>query len=82
MLWYRNMLTQEIALAETDNLVLEHLRHIRHAVDALREDMVEVKLRIGCLETEVVRLAEVSTRVDRLSARVDRIERRLDLAEA
>jgi hypothetical protein len=29
--------------AATENLVLEHLRHIGGAVDALREDMREVK---------------------------------------
>ncbi len=55
-------------MAETDNIVLEHLRHIRGTVDVLRDDMREVKQRIGALETEVaqvnVRLAEVSNRID------------------
>ena len=71
-------------MTETESLVLEHLRHIRTAVDGLREDMREVKQRVGALETEfaqvTVRLAELSNRVDRLSDRVERIERRLDLA--
>jgi len=61
-------------MAEIDNIVLEHLRHIRGAVDGLRDDMREVKLRVGSLETEVaqmtVRLAEVSNRVDRLANRI------------
>jgi len=73
-------------MAETDNIVLEHLRHIRGAVDVLRDDMREVKQRVGGLETEVaqvnVRLAEVSNRIDRFSNRVERIEQRLNLAEA
>ena len=60
-------------MAETDNVVLEHLRHIRGAVDGLRDDMREVKQRVGSLETEVaqvnVRLAEVSNRIDRLANR-------------
>ena len=50
--------------------MLEHLRHIRSAVDVLRDDMREVKQRVGGLETEVaqvsVRLAE-SDRIDRLA---------------
>jgi predicted nuclease with TOPRIM domain len=66
-------------MAETDNLVLEHLRHIRGAVDGLREDMREVKGRLGILETQYVNL---SLRLDRLDGRVERIEKRLDLAEA
>jgi predicted nucleic acid-binding Zn-ribbon protein len=68
---------------ETESLVLEHLRHIRGAVDGLRDDKREVKQRVGALETEVaqvtVRLAEISNRVDRLSDRIERVERRLDL---
>jgi phage shock protein A len=71
-------------MTEAESLVIEHLRYIRGAVDGLRDDMREVKQRVGALETEVaqviVRLAEMSNRVDRLSDRVERIERRLELA--
>jgi len=71
-------------MTEAESIVLEHLRHIRGVVDGLRDDMREVKQRVGALETEVaqftVRLAEISNRVDRLSDRVERIERRLELA--
>jgi predicted nucleic acid-binding Zn-ribbon protein len=71
-------------MTETESIVLEHLRHIRGAVDGLRDDMREVKQRVGALETElaqvIVRLAEMSNRMDRLSDRVERIERRLELA--
>ena len=62
-----------------DNIVLEHLRHIRWAVDALREDMREMKERLGSLEASY---ASVSRRIDRLDGRVERIEIRLNLAEA
>ena len=66
-------------MAETDNVVLEHLRHIRGAVDGLRDDMREVKSRLGIIENQY---ASLSNRLDRLDGRVERIERRLDLAEA
>jgi predicted nucleic acid-binding Zn-ribbon protein len=69
-------------MTEVDNIVLEHLRHIGGAVDALREDMREVKHRVGSLEREVaqvhVKVAELSERIDRVS---DRLER-LDLSDA
>ncbi|MFE0756955.1 hypothetical protein ACFW16_23540 [Inquilinus sp. NPDC058860] len=63
---------------ETTNLVLEHLRHIRGGIDDLRQDMREVKTRLGLLEQQY---AVISGRLDRLTDRVERIERRLDLAE-
>ena len=64
---------------QTDNLVIEHLRYIRGAVDGLREDMHEVKTRLGLVEETC---ASLSRRLDRLDERVDRIERRLDLTPA
>lgn len=71
-------------MTEAESLVLEHLRHIRGVVDGTRDDIRELKQRVGGLETEVaqviVRLAEMSNRMDRLSDRVERIERRLELA--
>lgn len=66
-------------MAEDDNLVIEHLRHIRSAVDSLRDDMREVKGRLGILESQY---ANISTRMDRLDTRVERIEQQLHLAEA
>jgi predicted nuclease with TOPRIM domain len=66
-------------MTEVESLVLDHLRHIRSAVDALREDMREVKTRLGIL---VSQYAGMPSRLDRLDARFERIERRLDLAEA
>jgi hypothetical protein len=61
-------------MAETDNVVLEHLLHIRGAVDGLRDDMREVKSRLGIVENQY---ASLSNRLDRLDGRVERIGRRL-----
>lgn len=54
------------------NIVLEHLRHIRGAVDGLRDDMREVKQRLGILEHQY---ASISNRLDRVDLRIERIER-------
>ena len=61
---------------ETENIVLEHLRAIRSAVDETREDIREIKTRLGILEAQY---ASMSGRMD---GRVGRIERRLDLQDA
>jgi predicted nuclease with TOPRIM domain len=63
----------------TEITVLENQRHIRGAVDGLRDDMREVKGRLGILENQY---ASVSSRIDRLDARIERIEQRLELIEA
>jgi predicted nuclease with TOPRIM domain len=60
-------------------IALEHLRHIRSAVDGLRDDMREVKGRLGILESQY---ANLSNRLDRVDGRIERIERRLNLADA
>jgi hypothetical protein len=64
---------------EPQNLVLEHLRYIRGAVDGLRDDMLEMKTRLGLVEETC---ASLSRRLDRLDERVGRIERRLDITPA
>lgn len=66
-------------MADAENIVLEHLLHIRSAVDGLRDDMREVKGRLGILESQY---ANLSNRLDRLDGRIERIEQRLNLAEA
>ena len=43
---------------ETESLVQEHLRHIRGAVDALREDNREIKTRLGILEQQYASLSK------------------------
>jgi predicted nuclease with TOPRIM domain len=66
-------------MTETDNIILDRLGRIRGAVDDLRDDMREVKSRLGILEHQY---ASLSNRLDRLDLRVERIEKRLDLTEA
>jgi len=66
-------------MADSDNIVLEHLRHIRAAVDNMRDDMREVKGRLGILESQY---ANLSNRLDRVDGRIERIEKRLNLTDA
>jgi len=68
-----------VVMAEPDNIVLEHLRHIRGAIDDVRDDIREMKHQIGSLENQY---ANISNRLDRMDVRIERIERRLDLADA
>ncbi|MEQ8797879.1 MAG: hypothetical protein RJQ08_06710 [Salinisphaeraceae bacterium] len=65
-------------MAETDNLILEHLRYLRTAADGLRDDLREVKTRLGHLEEQG---ASQSRRIDRLDERLERVERRLELVD-
>lgn len=60
---------------DPDTIILEHLRAIRGTLDRIAEDMREVKVRLGFLETQY---ASLSNRLDRMDERVGRIERRLD----
>ena len=73
-----------------DNVIIEHLRHIRGRVDRIAEDMSDVKSRMSSLESAMVLVKrEVSAgdktdsrqqlSLDRLNERIERIERRLDL---
>jgi predicted nuclease with TOPRIM domain len=62
-----------------ENLVLEHLRHIRASVDMLREDMRDLKTRVTNVEEN---LTAVQRRLDRIDDRLDRVEKRLDLVDA
>jgi len=74
----------------TENLVLEHLRHIRAKVDSIDSKVDLLTLRVNSLETamvsikyEIVYCADVDNRhqmaIDRLDKRLDRIESRLEL---
>ena len=63
----------------SDDLVLEHLRHIRAVVDDTREDIAEIRSRLGLLEGGY---AAVSHRLDRMGGDIARIKRRLDLVES
>jgi hypothetical protein len=73
-------------MVEPDSIVLEYLRHIRDAVDGVREDFREVKNRVGSLEREMahvpVKVAELSERIDRMHDPLGRVETHLDLTNA
>ena len=73
-----------------ENLIIEHLRHIRGRVDRIAEDMGDLKHRMSSLESAMVLVKrEVSAgdetdarqqlSLDRLSERIERIERQLGL---
>jgi len=75
-----------------DSIVLRYLRGIDAKVDALRDDIRDLKARTMAVENglnavrrDLVSLAEADARqqasTDRLSDRIERIERRLDLRE-
>lgn len=74
----------------SENLVLEHLRHIQGRVDLMADDMKEVKLRLSSIESslslvrrEIIVGDETDARqqgtIDRIMERLERIEQRLDL---
>lgn len=71
--------------ADVDNIVLEHLRHIRAKVDTLSDDMRSLYLRMGSLEQHMAAFhttdIDQNIELDRLKRRVDRIEQRLELTE-
>ena len=58
---------------QPENLVLEHLRHIRGTVDRIAGDVSELRTRVGRLERSLaemhVTLAEHSVRMDKTDAR-------------
>ena len=70
----------------TSELVGRLLRQVLACQRGMREDIREVKVRLGRLETDVARLrltrAEQTTGFDRFSDRVERIERRLEIGNA
>lgn len=80
--------------ADIENLLLEHLKALRHEVRDFRvrmeDDLKDVKLRLASLErgqakshAEFAELYGESARqqssIDRLAERIERIERRLEL---
>jgi archaellum component FlaC len=62
-------------MADRDNIVPEHLRYIGGAIDDVRDDIREIKQRVGNLENQY---ANMSNRLDRMDVR---IERRLHLTD-
>ena len=73
-------------MTETENLIIEHLRHIRRNVDETRLDLMDLKTRVTAVEVSlgqvVTLLAGQSGRMDRIEDRLGRVERRLELTDA
>ncbi|CAM5450058.1 hypothetical protein AFEL58S_02797 [Afipia felis] len=65
-------------MTETEIHVLEHLPHIRTSVDVVRDDIREIKGRLGILENQY---ASLSNGLDRLDGRVERVESWLNLVD-
>lgn len=69
----------------TDNLVLEHLRHIRAKVDRVDERLDRIEGRVGSIEQilSAMHTAQVvhQQNLDQLNRRVDRVEKRLELVD-
>ncbi len=72
-------------MAETDNLVLDHLRHVRGQLDRVEHRLDDITTRLGHIERSVaehsVQLAEINAKLDRQGAGITRIEKRPDLVE-
>ena len=63
-------------MTDPDDVVLEHLRYIRGATNAVRDDIRAIKQRVGNLENQY---ATISIRLDGIDGRIERIERCFDL---
>ena len=71
--------------ADVENLVLEHLRHLRRTLDFVSADVSDLKLRASAMEHHLgqiqVQMAGLKSRMDRSDERLGRVERRLELVE-
>lgn len=63
---------------EPESLILQYLRRLDITVQAMREDIADLKRRMTGVEEG---LAGVNRRLDRLDGRMERVERRLELSE-
>jgi chromosome segregation ATPase len=77
---------------EPDNIVLEHLRHMRKVLEKLEAGVADLKPRILGFETTMghvmaqvghlqVQIASQTGRIDRIDGRLDQIDGRLDRIE-
>jgi len=73
-----------------ENIVLEHLRHIRGRVDQIAEDITDLKHRMSSLESSMVLVkheiahsdetdARQQVTLDKIVERIQRLEKRLEL---
>lgn len=72
--------------AETENLVLEHLRAIRSDIADIKRDSRDTKARLASIESYIATLHGDQTRhavkIDDLVARIEQLERRAGLLNA
>ena len=72
--------------ADTENLVLEHLRAIRATLGEHGERLSHIEVQLSALGQQVAGLATAvyagRSEMDSLKRRVERIERRLELSNA
>ncbi|HYW75478.1 MAG TPA: hypothetical protein VFA48_02485 [Gammaproteobacteria bacterium] len=79
-------------MADTENLVLEHLKRFQAGQDRIERTLAEHTQRLGRIEVAIAAMrrdvahneeawAEQGVRLDNLAARIERIERRLEITE-
>jgi hypothetical protein len=66
-------------MVQPDDIILEHLLHIRRAAEDTRKDVREILQGTGGLQNQY---ANMSNRLDRMDFHIERIERRFDLTDA
>ncbi len=80
-------------MENTENLVLEHLRHMRGKIDQIADDVREMKHRLATVEATqgtilqhvghlATSIAQQQLSFDRMTERVERVEKRLEIASA
>lgn len=80
-------------MENVENIILEHLRHMRHKIDQMADDMREVKHRLATVEATqgtilqhtghlASSIAQQQVSFDRMSERIEHIEKRLQLTNA
>ena len=75
---------------EPESILLISMRRLDAKMDALSEDVLDVKHRLTALEVQVANAsstesshyASLATRLDHVEVRLDRVERRLDIVPA
>ena len=71
--------------ADTENLVLEHLRAIRATLGEYSNELAGIRLEISAMGQQLAGLTAAvysgKSELDSLKRRVERIERRLELSE-
>ncbi len=79
--------------AEPENLVLVYLRRLDTKIDAIKDDLQDVKARLNRVENSLITMrreqtndaegvAHLEARFDRFSERLARIEKRLEITDA